>query len=223
MGQDSMKKAQGSARAARAGKSGKAAENRLIPAFTMGTAALGLAFSLALALPVPQALAQEGAAQESEAQESGGLLGGFSNNPDAPIEIEADSLEVEQNQKTATFIGSVHAVQDTMQLTSDRLIVTYADKAGGGNEITQINARGNVHILSENDQSADGNWAIYDTAKRVINMGDDVVLRQGPNVIRGKKLFIDLNTGQARVDAGAGTGEEGGSGRVKGLFQPSNP
>jgi len=173
---------------------------------------------LVLAFPVQ---AQE---QEEPAQEQGGgdgLMGGFSNDPDAPIEIEADTLEVEQNQKTATFIGAVHAIQGTMHLTSDRLVVTYAEKQTGGNEITQIDARGNVHVFSpEDDQSADGNWAIYDTGKRIITMGDEVLLRQGENVIRGKKLFINMNTGQARVDAGAAD-ESGTPGRVRGLFQPS--
>lgn len=185
--------------------------------FRAGAICALLSGLLVLAFPVQ---AQE---QEEPAQEQGGdgLMGGFSNDPDAPIEIEADTLEVEQNQKTATFIGSVHAIQGTMHLTSDRLVVTYAEKQTGGNEITQIDARGNVHVFSpEDDQSADGNWAIYDTGKRIITMGDDVLLRQGDNVIRGKKLFINMNTGQARVDAGAAD-ESGTPGRVRGLFQPS--
>jgi lipopolysaccharide export system protein LptA len=54
-------------------------------------------------------------------------------------------------------------------------------------------------------------------------MGDTVLLRQGKNVIRGTKLFIDLNSGRSRVAGGAeaGTEKPGSNGRVKALFQPS--
>jgi len=171
-----------------------------------------------------------------QAEEGNPTPVGFHADPDAPIEIEADTLEVEQNSETATFIGRVVAVQGPLRLTSDRLVVTYARDAEdttnaggtntGGNEegganIKRIRATGNVHVMSEDDQSADGEWAIYEVANSVITMGDAVVLRQGENVIRGKRLTIDLNTGQARVDGGvsATDGENGGSGRVRGLFQ----
>ncbi len=163
------------------------------------------------------------------AEEDSAPLIGFRTDPDAPIEIEADTLIVEQTDQQATFIGSVVAVQGAMTLTSDRLIVTYAAKeapAGssateGGTEVQQIHATGNVHVMSEDDQSALGEWAIYEVADAEITMGDAVVLRQGENVIRGKRLRIDLNTGRARVDGGvtATEGENGSSGRVRGLFQ----
>jgi lipopolysaccharide export system protein LptA len=78
--------------------------------------------------------------------------------------------------------------------------------------------------LSKDDQSADGDWARYVVADRTIVMGDSVLLRQGKNVIRGTKLFIDLNSGRSRVTGGAvADGEKPGSnGRVKALFMPTN-
>ena len=159
---------------------------------------------------------------------------GFKTDPDAPIEIEADTLEVEQNAQTATFIGNVVAVQGAIRLRADRLIVTYAQKADGapssddgtedgtgGTEITRIDAKSNVHVMSEDDQSASGDWALYMVADENITMGDTVVLRQGENVIRGQRLNIDLNSGQARVEGGvtATDTENPSSGRVRGLFQ----
>ena len=162
------------------------------------------------------------------AEEGKGLVG-FRADPNAPIEIEADTLEVEQNAQQATFIGNVDAIQGTMRLRSDRLVVTYAEKTAastggaGGTEITRIRATGDVHVMSEDDQSADGQWAIYEVAASEITMGDAVVLRQGDNVVRGNRLKIDLNTGQARVEStatsGTGTVENGSNGRVRGLFR----
>lgn len=152
-------------------------------------------------------------------------LGGFATDPNEPIEIEADALEVEDKKQTATFIGNVLAVQGATKLHSDRLQATYApDAKGGRTQVREIYATGKVHVLSKDDQSADGDWARYVVADRRIIMGDRVVLRQGKNVIRGTKLFIDLNTGRSRVSGGAEAGkpEEAGNGRVKALFQPSN-
>ncbi|MEQ9520354.1 MAG: lipopolysaccharide transport periplasmic protein LptA [Parvibaculum sp.] len=162
------------------------------------------------------------------AEEGKGLVG-FRADPDAPIEIEADTLEVQQNAQQATFIGNVDAIQGTMRLRSDKLVVFYAEKTAassggeGGTEITRIRADGNVHVMSEDDQSADGQWAIYQVVNSEITMGDAVVLRQGDNVVRGNRLKIDLNTGVARVESAATAGtpdtESGSNGRVRGLFK----
>ncbi len=153
-----------------------------------------------------------------------GALEGFATDPNEPIEIEADSLEVEDQSSQATFIGNVVAVQGTTRLRSDRLKATYAPSGQGERtKIRQIIATGRVHVLSKDDQSADGDWARYDVASREIVMGDKVVLRQGQNVIRGTKLFIDLNSGLSRVSGGtnATLPTQSGNGRVKALFQPS--
>ena len=166
----------------------------------------------------------------SPALAAGNALEGFATNPDQPVEIEADKLEVEDQSQEATFIGNVVAVQGDTRLRSDRLKATYAAGPDGGKtQITQIIATGRVHVLSKDDQSANGDWARYNVATREIVMGDKVVLRQGQNVIRGTKLYIDLNSGRSRVSGGvtsstpAEGGKTSGNGRVKALFQPSSP
>lgn len=164
-----------------------------------------------------------GLAGPATAQEAGGgALGGFRTDPDEPIEVEADSLEVEDARQTATFIGNVRVVQGDIRMKSDRLTVFYAQRQSSGSRIEKIAATGNVLVSSPDDQSASGEWANYLVATREIEMGNAVVLRQGENVIRGAKLFVDLNSGKARVIGGAPgiNGENGGTGRVKGLFQP---
>jgi lipopolysaccharide export system protein LptA len=170
------------------------------------------------------------AAAEKPAQPQEGVLSGFATNPNQPVEIEADRLEVEDQSQIATFIGNVVAVQGDTRLRSDRLKASYAaGDDGKRTQIKQILATGRVHVLSKDDQSADGDWASYDVVSRQIVMGDQVVLRQGQNVIRGTKLYIDLNTGRARVtgSATATVPVEGGksdeNGRVRALFQPSSP
>ena len=180
-------------------------------------AAAGRRAALAgLALLVAMGLGSAPAA----AQSSGLVGGGFANDPKQPIEIEADALEVEDARHSATFTGNVLVTQGEVRMRADRLVVFYASsRAGGGSGIERIRATGKVHMTAPDDQSASGDWADYKVESRQIEMGDNVLLRQGENVIRGARLHVDLDSGKARV-AGGTPSETGGTGRVRGLFHP---
>ena len=54
-------------------------------------------------------------------------------------------------------------------------------------------------------------------ATNTVTLSGNVVLTQGPNVLRGERLIVDLNSGVSRIEAG-----KGGSGRVQGLFVPGS-
>jgi len=142
-----------------------------------------------------------------------------------PIEITADSLEVEQKKQLATFEGNVDAVQGDMVLTADKLKVYYsegddeADPLNTGS-IRKIEAIGNV-FLSSPRETAEGDVGVYDVAADLVTMEGSVVLTRADNVIRGDRLEIDLTTGRSRMDA-AVTSEEGGKApdRVRAIFVP---
>jgi lipopolysaccharide export system protein LptA len=150
-----------------------------------------------------------------------GLSGAMSNlavDSDAPIRIEADSLEIDEPKSTATFTGRVRASQEDMTLTSGRLIVNYRGGRNGQNaQLRTIDARGSVEMRVR-DQTAKGEWAHYDLTEEVLTLTGKVVLSQGENVIRGEKIVVDLKTGKARMVASA---EDNPGGRVRGLFMPN--
>ena len=147
-----------------------------------------------------------------------------------PIEISADSLEVAQEDRIATFAGNVDAVQGDLVLSADTLKVHYEGKgktaglaAGTGGTINQIEASGEV-TLSSPEETAEGDVGVYDVPARLITLTGNVVLTRGENVIRGTQLKMDLATGKSRmvgttatVDA---TETDKASGRVKALFTP---
>ena len=144
-----------------------------------------------------------------------------------PIEITADSLEVLQDQKIATFAGNVDAVQGDLVLSADQLRVHYGDDgtaaaAGppGMGSIRRIEADGNV-LLSSPRETAQGEAGVYDVAANQLTMDGSVVLTQDDNVIRGQRLEIDLVSGRSRVLA-AVPSTEGGTApqRVRALFTP---
>ncbi len=139
-------------------------------------------------------------------------FGGFRHDETQPIDIAADSLEVQEAKGMAIFRGQVVAGQGTMRLTADELEVTYGQGGGGTGEINRLQAKGDVFIAN-GAETASGDWADYDVSKGLIRMGDKVTLTQGGNVVKGGSLTIDLNTGQGKV--------EGGGGRVQSTFAPS--
>ncbi|MEZ5935116.1 MAG: LptA/OstA family protein [Alphaproteobacteria bacterium] len=146
-----------------------------------------------------------------------------------PIEISADSLEVEQEQQVATFAGNVDAVQGDLVLSADRLRVHYEGEnrsiglsAGQGSSIRRIDADGHV-IITSPEETAEGDHGTYDVPAKLVTLEGTVVLTRGANVIRGERLEMDLVSGKSRMIGAATTvaeGEDGSNGRVKALFTP---
>ncbi|MBN9668740.1 LptA/OstA family protein [Roseibium aggregatum] len=171
----------------------------------------------------------------AQAQTFSDAFAGFGSNDGEPIEIEASELQVEDNSKIATFVGDVVVTQGETSLKTQRLKVYYAgsgtNPAGSGTEnavqqrISRLEAQGGVFIASK-DQKARGDVASFDMTREIMVMtGREVVLSQGPNVVVGNKLTVNLKTGQANLSAGSGqvAGQSGnGGGRVKVRIQPNS-
>lgn len=155
---------------------------------------------------------------------------GFSNhNAKDPIQFSADRLEVQNEGSVAKFLGKVEAIQGDMTLLSDEVRVYYQDSknkpadaapktsSGMTGSVTRIDSRGNVRITSRGD-TAEGDWAVYDVGRQLVTMGGRVVLHQGESVVRGSRLELNLNSGQARV---VGLPNLQGEQRVRGEFTPA--
>ncbi|MDF1722340.1 MAG: lipopolysaccharide transport periplasmic protein LptA [Minwuia sp.] len=147
--------------------------------------------------------------------------GALAGDPDAPIEIQADNLEVFRDQQVAVFIGNVDAQQGRMNLRTDQLRVTYREGDDGkgegaavGGRISKLEAVGNVQVSTEKER-ATGERGVYDIDSATIVLEGGVRLFQDRNVLTGQRLVMNLETGITRLDGAAGAG-----GRVKGIFQP---
>src|SRR5690606_37166620 len=109
----------------------------------------------------------------ASAQQATSAFEGFSGRGDAPVNIEADKLEVQETEQTATFSGNVVVSQGTSTLRTNRLTIfdekknaDAAEDAGGGDVLTGRNIRrleadGNVIVTSGN-QKASGNRGVFD-------------------------------------------------------------
>jgi lipopolysaccharide export system protein LptA len=143
------------------------------------------------------------------------------HNSDAPVDVAADRIEVQDRADRAIFSGNVVVRQASLQLNAARLTVAYSNT--GGIEIERIDASGGVIVRSPSE-TARGQYAIYDLNERLITLVGGVTLTRGESQVSGGRLVLDLDSGRAVMDGGAGpaAGAPGTTtaptGRVTGTF-----
>ena len=171
---------------------------------------------------------------------------GFSRDSNEPVKIESNALEIHDKDSYAIFSGNVLVQQGDSTMRSRDLKVYYegslrdAQKGvKGGTDgkaapaaakssaktvtndpaqrIRRLEALGGV-LITNKDQKATGDMGTFDMRTNTATITGNVVISQGPNVMRGEKLVVDLKTGYSRMESGS----KDGSTRVQGLFLPSS-
>ncbi len=140
------------------------------------------------------------------------------HNSNAPVDVTADRIEVQDRADRAIFAGNVHAIQGDLSLDTSRLTVAYSGGQGGsGNpQIHRLDAAGGVVVKSPSE-TARGDFGIYDLDRKLITLLGNVQLIREQNRVNGARLVIDLDSGRAVVDGGPpGVNQSGG--RVNGHF-----
>jgi lipopolysaccharide export system protein LptA len=159
----------------------------------------------------PLAIASAAAAVAQSREPVSALKG---HNSDAPIDLTADRLEVQERADRAIFAGNVRVKQDELTLDTSRLTVAYS--SSGGVQIKRLDASGGVTVRSPSE-TARGSFGIYDLDRKLITLVGNVVLQRQGSQLTGQRLVIDLDSGRAVIDGGpAGVGQRGG--RVTGHF-----
>lgn len=189
---------------------------------------LAFARSGLAALVLAAGLAGASSAALAQANNVPNALQGFASNRDEPIRINANSLEVRDQQKQAVFSGNVVVQQGDTTMRCKELVVFYDGKdAAGGKDapggkpaaassgdalaagspinssaIRRLEINGSV-VVTTKEQTATGDQGVFETKANTITLtGNPVVLTSGPNVIRGKKLTVDITSGVSRFDGG---------------------
>jgi lipopolysaccharide export system protein LptA len=166
-----------------------------------------------------------GASALAQVQQQGSVSALKGHNSNAPVDVTADRIEVQDRADRAIFVGNVHATQAELTLETERLTVAYSNKPGGagassgtgsGVQIHRLDAAGGVVVHSPSE-TAKGDLGIYDLDRKLITIIGNVRLTQRDNVVTGQRLVINLDTGRAVVDGGP-PGVNSSGGRVTGHF-----
>jgi lipopolysaccharide export system protein LptA len=170
---------------------------------------------LATLAPIAGLAGSTGYAQSQE-QPVSALKG---HNGNAPVDVTADRIEVQDRADRAIFAGNVHVTQAELSLDTPRLTVAYSGGQGGGSggvQIRRLDAAGGVTVRSPSE-TAKGDFGIYDLDKKLITLIGNVQLTRQQNQVNGARLVIDLDSGRAVVDGGP-PGVNSSGGRVTGHF-----
>ena len=157
-------------------------------------------FGKSLALAALLALCGPVAAQEAKI-----AFGGLAQDTSLPVEVQADTLSVNNADGTAVFEGNVLVGQGEMRLAAAKVAVEY-DK--DGKSIARLHATGGVTIANLAD-AAEAKEALYTIDSGVIVLTGDVLLTQGTSALSGQKLTIQLKDGTGVME-----------GRVSTVFVP---
>lgn len=156
---------------------------------------------------------------------------GFGTSSKEPIQIDADSLDVFDQEQRAVYKGNVIVKQGETTMKAAKVTVYYDRRGGqamsaaaaaapadGDNNNTtlkKVDAEGGVTILSR-DQVATGDRGIYDRTTDIVTLTGNVTLSKGENVTRGQRLVYNVGTGIATMEAGSA------GGRVSSSFTPND-
>lgn len=153
-----------------------------------------------------------GTVELANAEPVSALKGHDSN---APIDVSADRMEVQDRADRAVMAGNVHVKQQELTLDTARLTIAYTNGADGL-KMQRLDAAGGVVVKSPTE-TARGAFGVYDLNRKLITLVGGVSLIRQQSQINGSRLVIDLTTGRAVVDGGA-PGLGGSGGRVTGHF-----
>lgn len=137
-------------------------------------------------------------------------LGTFAADPTLPVEIESETLSVDQATGAARFEGGVVIGQGDLRLGAGAVEVR--TDAGTG-DIVRLLASGGVTMATPTE-AAEAEAADYDLAGQTLTLTGDVLLTQGGSAIAADRMVLDLAAGTARMEGGVrtvlqGTGLDG--------------
>jgi len=143
---------------------------------------------------------------------------------DKPIELEADTVTVNDAKKTSTYKGTVILTQGTLIIRADKLVVR-EDKEGfqhstsTGNPTTFKQKReGKNEYMEGSAQRIE-----YDGRMDKVQLYTKAWVKRGEDIVYGDYISYDANAEYAEVIGGAKSESAGsGSGRVKAIIQPKN-
>ena len=104
------------------------------------------------------------------------------------IKIISDKLEIIRAENISIFSGNVYAMEDELEIWSEKLIITSNKDE---NEVKEINAHGNVKIVRE-ELSINGDKARYDPIQNKLFVFGEVEVLQNQSTILCDKIIVDL-------------------------------
>lgn len=160
-------------------------------------------------VPVKGAKTVAPAASESYLPPSGknlGQKGAASEDSKQPIHFESNGLRALKEKGTAELLENVVVTQGTLRLEADKAKIFYDDDI---KDVVRVIAEGNVKIFKIDEESGEkikayGDRVEFDNKARTVVLDGNARLWRGADLVRGKKISYELDTGWVKADRVAG-------------------
>ncbi|MFN7003683.1 MAG: LptA/OstA family protein [Roseinatronobacter sp.] len=136
------------------------------------------------------------------AQGTGLSFAGLNAVRGMPVEIRSDQLQVDNTTGETVFSGNAVLGQGDMRIAAPLIRIVYAPQ--DGNRIQRLEASGGVTLVTP-QEAAEAESAVYEVIAGTVAMRGSVILTQGPNVLSGDRLDVNVRTGQGRMDGNVRT------------------
>ena len=144
---------------------------------------------------------------------------------DKPINLEADTVTVNDAKKTSTYSGRVILTQGTLEILADKLIVRednegFQHSTATGNPTTfKQKMEGRSEYMTGSAQRIE-----YDGRMDKVQLYTKAWVKRGEDIVYGDYIMYDANAEYAEVIGG---GQQAATpatptGRVKAVIQPKN-
>jgi len=142
-------------------------------------------------------------------------LWALATDRDQPIEVEADQLEVREQEGISIYQGNVKLVQGSLEINADRVVIHFNE----ANELTLMEMTGTPATLRQLDDNQQEMWGEakqidYTQSKSLLELRDSARLSQAGDIIESD--LIRINTENSSLQAGSMESDQ----RVKMLIQP---
>jgi lipopolysaccharide export system protein LptA len=141
--------------------------------------------------------------------------GALDSDRSAPIEVEADRLEVRELENISIYEGNVRLVQGSLQIDSDRMVIHFDDE----NELTLMEMTGEPAKFRQLDNErrqiyGEAMQIDYSDADSLVIMRKSAYLDHAGDIIRSDLIRLDTETNN--IEAGSTESDD----RVKMVIKP---
>jgi lipopolysaccharide export system protein LptA len=144
---------------------------------------------------------------------------------DKPVNLESDTVEINDLTKVSVYQGNVRLTQGTMLITGNKLVVVQDD-----NGLSKGTSYGNPTYFRQKREGVDElieGWAQrieYDAKTDKIEMHTQARIKRGADEVHGNLIVYEGQTESYRVLGGKESASEyNPKGRVRAVIQPKRP
>ncbi len=144
-----------------------------------------------------------------------GQLWALATDGEQPIEVEADELEVRDQEKISIYIGNVTLVQGSLEINADRVVIHLNE----ANELILMEMTGTPATFRQLDDDqreilGEALQIDYTQSESLLELRKSARVSQAGDIIESE--LIRINTENSSLQAGSAESDQ----RVKMLIQP---